>query len=149
MSELKTIKLSQIEPNPFRDGSGGEATWQSVSDTYPFLKSKIERLMQSYEAVNIWEGIIVREHGSKYQLAFGHHRVVAAKRMNITNVPVIVKDLNDNDMLMYMAQENAQEDKDGFLLATMNPIEAVVRAYGAGVIELEKPPEGGGGSRAT
>ena len=71
MSELKTVKVSSIDPNPWRDGSAGTASWESVEATYPLLRDKLERLEQSYANVGVWEGIIVRQVGKRYELAFG------------------------------------------------------------------------------
>ena len=140
MSELKTVKVDVIDPNPWRDGSAGTATWESVEATYPLLRDKLARLEQSYANLGVWEGIIAREGAKgRYELAFGHHRVKAAQIAELATVPVVVKVLSDDDMIRYMAQENAEEDNAGFYLTTMCPIEAVVQAYAAGRVELEKP----------
>ena len=46
MTELRTVKLSELQPNPFRDGGGGTpaATWDSVASVYGYDEQKLEEL---------------------------------------------------------------------------------------------------------
>jgi ParB-like nuclease domain len=70
---LSYVSLSSIEPNPFRD-----------LKTYPYDKRKLEALERSIEHVGLWEGLIGRRAGHGYQLAFGHHRLEAARSRKLT-----------------------------------------------------------------
>jgi hypothetical protein len=70
---LSYVSLSSIEPNPFRD-----------LNTYPYDKRKLEALERSIEHVGLWEGLIGRRAGHGYQLAFGHHRLEAARSRKLT-----------------------------------------------------------------
>lgn len=141
MTELRTVKLSELQPNPFRDGGGGTpaATWDSVASVYGYDEQKLEELQQSFKSNGIWPSVIVRETDKGYQLAFGHHRVEAARRSELNKIPVIVEKLTDNDMLKFMAAENSEEYGHDFALGVMNAVEATVKAYGSGLIELERP----------
>jgi ParB-like nuclease domain len=84
---LSYVSLSSIEPNPFRD-----------LKTYPYDKRKLEALERSIEHVGLWEGLIGRRAGHGYQLAFGHHRLEAARSRKLTTVPLIVRDLTDEEI---------------------------------------------------
>jgi len=73
---LSYVSLSSIEPNPFRD-----------LKTHSFDKRKLEALERSIEHVGLWEGLIGRRAGQGYQLAFGHHRLEAARKTKLTDYP--------------------------------------------------------------
>jgi hypothetical protein len=105
MSEVKQVSVTSIDANPHRD-----------LDTYPWIESKVEALCRSIDAVGLWEGIIVRPAGKRYQLAFGHHRLEAAKRNGIAKVKVIVRDLYDQQMLEFMGRENGEDYSTDFLV---------------------------------
>jgi len=144
MNELRNVKLSLIDPNPFRDGSGGNppATWKSVAEVYGFDEAKLGELQDSFRRNGVWAGAHVRPHGGRFQLAFGHHRFEAASRLGIKEIPVVVAELSDDQMLQFMASENSEEYGHDFALGVMNAVEAVVKAYGAGLVKLEKPIKG-------
>lgn len=141
MTELKNVKLSLIDPNPFRDGSGGNppATWKSVEEVYGFDERKLGELQDSFRRNGVWAGAHVRPQGGRYQLAFGHHRVEAARRLGIKEIPVVVADLSDDQMLQFMASENSEEYGHDFALGVMNAVEAVVKAHNVGKIQLPAP----------
>ena len=141
MRELRDVKLDRINPNPFRDGSGGNpaATWETVEEAYGFDKGKLDELASSIQKNGVWPGTVVRQRkDGEYELAFGHHRVQAAKMLGLKVFPVVVEHLSDDQMLNYMASENSEEYGHDFLLGVMNAVEATVRAFGAGKVELEK-----------
>jgi ParB-like chromosome segregation protein Spo0J len=105
MSELLDIELAAIETNPFR-----------LLKTYPFNERKIETLCRSIKDVGLWEGVIARRKGNRFELAFGHHRREAARRSKLKTIPVIVRDLSDEQMLQFMGRENAEDFNADFLV---------------------------------
>jgi hypothetical protein len=105
MSELLDIELAAIEANPFR-----------LLKTYPFNERKIETLCRSIKDVGLWEGVIARRKGNRFELAFGHHRREAARRSKLKTIPVIVRDLTDEQMLQFMGRENAEDYNADFLV---------------------------------
>jgi len=125
MSELKQVSVASIDANPHRD-----------LDTYPWIESKVEALCRSIDAVGLWEGIIVRPVGKGYQLAFGHHRLEAAKRNGITKIKVIVRDLSDQQMLEFMGRENGEDYSTDFLVM-LNTWEGAVNFAGTGSSEMD------------
>lgn len=104
MANIENIAVGQIDCNPFRN-----------TGTYPFAERKLDALKRSIEAVGLWEGVIGRKTGNRVQIAFGHHRVEAAKRSGLTEVPVILRDLSDADMLGFMGRENMEDYNSDFL----------------------------------
>jgi ParB-like chromosome segregation protein Spo0J len=102
---LSYVSLTAIEPNPFRD-----------LKTHPFDKRKLEALECSIEHVGLWEGLIGRRAGQGYQLAFGHHRLEAARNRKLTTVPLIIRDLTDEEMVGFMGRENMEDFNSDFLV---------------------------------
>ena len=84
--------------------------------TYPFNERKIETLCRSIKDVGLWEGVIARRKGNRFELAFGHHRREAARRSKLKTIPVIVRDLSDEQMLQFMGRENAEDYNADFLV---------------------------------
>jgi ParB/RepB/Spo0J family partition protein len=97
-SKLTSVRVDLIDANP----------WRNLK-RYPFVESKVDALVRSIKDVGLWEGIIVRKVGSRYQLAFGHHRWRAAKKARLKTIPVIVRDLDDADMVRFMGRENLED----------------------------------------
>jgi hypothetical protein len=106
-SEIKQLAVTSIKPNPFRQ-----------LETYPWVDDKIATLRKSMadKDVGMWESVIARKKGNSYELAFGHHRLEAAKREGFKRIPVIVKDLTDAQMIKYMGRENGEDYNTDFLI---------------------------------
>ena len=80
-SAIEQIPIGDIDANPFRR-----------LGAYPYVESKLETLMRSIAEIGLWEGIIARRKGNRYEIAFGHHRLEAQRRLkNTTHVPVIIR----------------------------------------------------------
>lgn len=127
---IQMVSLKDIEANPYRN-----------SDEYKLSEDKIAALTQSYEnAGGFWDGSIqARPHPTKpgkVQIAFGHHRVEAAKRAGLKTIGLVVGPRDNATMLRMMASENQEEFRSDALL-TVETISAVVDAYGRGEIDLE------------
>jgi hypothetical protein len=105
MYHLETVSLSQVRPNPHRD-----------LHTYPWIEEKVATLMRSIEDVGFWAGIIGRQTDDGYELAFGHHRVEAARRLGMAEVPLIIEALDDRRMLQFMGRENGEDYSANFLV---------------------------------
>ena len=115
MSVLKNVGVELIDANPFR-----------CLDEYPWNESKIDALMRSIADVGFWEGVIVRKIGKRYQMAFGHHRLEAAVRSSLTWIPVIERELTDEQMLQFMGRENGEDYSTDFL-TMLNTWEAAIQ----------------------
>jgi ParB-like chromosome segregation protein Spo0J len=100
MSEICNVPLRDIKSNPHRH-----------LDKYPYVEEKIDALMRSMNDVGFWEGVIGRRVGNHVEIAFGHHRIEAARRIDSTMaVPVILRDdMDDEKMLQFMGRENGED----------------------------------------
>ncbi len=105
MREIVNAKLDRIVPNPFR-----------MLDKYPYREEKLVALQSSIEETGFWAGVIARRNGDEFQLAFGHHRVEAARLVGLKTVPLIIQDLTDERMLQLMARENLDDYRASFLV---------------------------------
>jgi ParB/RepB/Spo0J family partition protein len=104
MIEIVDAELNKIVPNPFR-----------MLEKYPYREEKLVALQSSIKETGFWSGVIARRHGDKFQLAFGHHRVEAARLVGLETVPLDVRDLTDEQMLKLMARENLEDYQTSFL----------------------------------
>ncbi|OGQ08688.1 MAG: hypothetical protein A3G32_09290 [Deltaproteobacteria bacterium RIFCSPLOWO2_12_FULL_40_28] len=82
-----------------------------------FDKASIDELAASIEEKGILQPLIVREMGGgKYELVAGERRYRAAKLLHLKTVPVIVKDIDPQEILELALIENIQRQD-------LNPIE--------------------------
>jgi hypothetical protein len=121
---LKTISLSKIKDNPFRD-----------KKINPMDEKRIEELVESIHSTDFWKGVYGREKNGIVEIAFGHHRIDAARKSGLKEIPIEIMEFDEKDMLMRMARENLR----GELLTCLEIVSAAVKAYGAGIILLEEP----------
>jgi len=108
------ISIKDLKPNPFRN-----------FDSLPYDEAKLNSLVDSINKTTFWNeggGILARKVNGKYEMAFGHHRIKAAKKAGITVMDVTVKDLSDEQMIRLMAYENMDIWK-----ADVHTIRATVR----------------------
>ena len=105
MSVIRQINLEKVDPNPYR-----------MLGEYPYNAEKLSVLVRSIKDVGLWEGVIGREKNDRVQIAFGHHRIEAAKRAGLSDVNVVVRDLSDDDMLRFMGRENGEDYRTDFLV---------------------------------
>ncbi|MBD2124837.1 ParB/RepB/Spo0J family partition protein [Microcoleus sp. ZQ-A2] len=82
-----------------------------------FDPEKLEQLVQSVKQHGILEPLLVRPlPGNQYQLVAGERRYRAAARVGLTEVPVVVRELNDTEALQLALVENLQRED-------LNPVE--------------------------
>src|ERR1043166_2815475 len=126
---IEMIALSAIVPNPYRH-----------FEKYQLSEDKINGLIASYANSGFWDGSIqARPHPKKegkYEIAFVHHRIEAARRAGIEQVGLVLAKRTNSDMLRMMADENREEFRSDARV-TMETIAAVIEAYGREEIELE------------
>ncbi len=86
-----------------------------------FYDNTIDELAQSIKENGILQPIVVKPHGTDYQLIAGERRLRAAKRAGLKEVPVIVKDVDGKGQLLFSLIENLQredinpiDEADGF-----------------------------------
>ena len=100
MSEIiKNVNIEDLIPfkdHPFKLRDGEEK----------------EELMTSIKSNQIIEPLIVRPvlSGSKYEVISGHRRLDALKGLGINEVPVIVKNLSDEEAIIMMVDSNLKRE---------------------------------------
>jgi hypothetical protein len=92
------IKVSSIKPNPFRD-----------IDRYPIDRDKVESLKAKIKKTFFWNNIVCRKVGAFYEIAYGHHRLIAIKECGIKEIDIPVVELSDAEMVLMMADENHKD----------------------------------------
>ena len=94
------IKVKDLRPNPFRK-----------IKTYPIDRDKIKALKTSINETTFWDNIVARKHNGKFEIAYGHHRLIALKELRIKEVDIPVRQFDDAAMIKIMANENLDEWK--------------------------------------
>ncbi|MCM8781491.1 MAG: ParB/RepB/Spo0J family partition protein [Candidatus Omnitrophica bacterium] len=102
-NEIIYVQTDKIKPNPF----------QPRED---FDNTSIEELAQSIKEKGVIQPLLVRRKGDFYELIAGERRLRAAKILGINELPIIVKDVDDQDSLELALIENVQRQD-------LNPIE--------------------------
>ena len=112
---LLEVDPARIDPNP-------DQPRQHMDE------AKLAELARSMSEQGIVQPMIVRKHGSRFQLIAGERRWRAAQRAGIARVPVLVRDVADHQVLEIALVENIQREE-------LNPIEEAT-AYRRLVSEL-------------
>lgn len=109
MEELKLIRISDIQKNPYQPRK-------------EFSEEKIKELAQSIKENGLIQPIIVRQSPViGYEILAGERRYRASIAAGLSEVPVIIKKLSDQDMMIHSIIENLQRED-------LNPIEEA-KAY--------------------
>ena len=92
-----SVLASAIVPNPFQPRK-------------IFADENLQELAASIKEFGILQPLIVRKHGTSYQLIAGERRLRAATIAGLSIVPVIVKDINEQEMAEIAMIENLQRE---------------------------------------
>lgn len=117
------VYLRDIVPNPFRNLT-----------KYPLDPEKVKRLRGSISRTDFWDNVVARKRADGlYELAYGHHRIAAAREQlgEDAKVNLIVRDIDDQTMLQMMASDN-----DDISIGTpfmLEVVEAALKIFGAEV----------------
>jgi ParB family transcriptional regulator, chromosome partitioning protein len=81
-----------------------------------FSEKELEALTESIKEQGIIQPILVRKDEQGYELIAGERRLKAAKRVGLTQIPAIVRDITDAELLEISIVENIQREN-------LNPME--------------------------
>jgi ParB family chromosome partitioning protein len=81
-----------------------------------FSENELEDMVDSIRQQGIIQPLLVRKDSNGYELITGERRLRAAKKAGLKQVPVIVKSINDTELLEMSIVENVQR-------SDLNPIE--------------------------
>lgn len=94
------VLVSKLKPNPFRR-----------IDAYPIDRDKVESLKASIKETSFWDNILARPAKDGYEIAYGHHRLVALKEAGEKEVDIPIRDIDNGMMIKIMANENRDSYK--------------------------------------
>lgn len=133
------IAVKNLRPNPFRH-----------LERYPIDQLKVDALKKSIRETSFWDNVLVRPskngHAGEFELAYGHHRYIALKKLGVEKIDVPCRDLDDTTMAKIMAYEN-QEEWGTNAKVEMETIRSIVEGFAEGRIHLPKIQQDAGRSR--
>ena len=94
---VREIQLKELRPNPYQPRK-------------IFEKEAIEELTQSIIEHGILQPIIARKSLKGYEIVVGERRYRAAKAAKLETVPVVVRELNEQQMMELAVLENLQRE---------------------------------------
>ena len=98
MEEFKIVQIKDIQKNPYQPRK-------------EFSEEKIQELAQSIKENGLIQPIIVRKSPVLgYEILAGERRYRASIAAGLSEVPVIVKQLSDQDMMLHSIIENLQRE---------------------------------------
>lgn len=100
--EMK-VPIEKIKPNPNQP-------------RIHFNETELNELCESIREHGVLQPLLVRKKGNGYEIIAGERRFQASKLADLTELPVIVKDVNDEEMLALALIENLQR-------SDLNPLE--------------------------
>jgi ParB-like chromosome segregation protein Spo0J len=98
-ASLIPCAIKNIRPNPFRN-----------SQRYPIRREKVDALRESLRATEYWPNIVARRIDGGAEIAYGHHRIEAARQEYGVDyeISLVIRDLSDETMFQMMARENRE-----------------------------------------
>ncbi len=95
-----SVPTALLDPNPHQPRRAVET-------------ADLEQLAASIREHGLLQPIVVRKHGERYQIVVGERRFRAAQTLGLAEVPVVVRDVPDDQLLELALVENLQrEDLD-------------------------------------
>jgi ParB family chromosome partitioning protein len=107
-SSLATVAVSAIKPNPDQPRRR-------------FDEAALDELAASIATRGVIQPVIVRPAGAGYQLVAGERRWRAAQKAQLHEIPALIRELDDRDVMAIALIENIQRED-------LNPVEEA-RAY--------------------
>jgi ParB family transcriptional regulator, chromosome partitioning protein len=95
--KVQEISIKELRPNPYQPRK-------------VFQKEAIEELKQSIIQHGILQPIIVRKSIKGYEIVVGERRFRAAKEAKLERVPVVVRELTEQQMMELAVLENLQRE---------------------------------------
>jgi hypothetical protein len=123
---MPNIPLELIQSNPFRD-----------FDLHPIDREQVAKLQASINSDGFWASVVAREVDGRYQIAFGHHRIEAARGLGMADVPIEVRDLSDWQMVRMLASENATQ-RGSTAAACLDAVAAISRVLAFNLLRWDE-----------
>lgn len=103
---IAKIRLGDVRHNPFRR-----------FEEFPLIEKKVVALQNSIRETGFWDNVLGRVVDNGVEIAYGHHRIEAARREygDDHEIGVTIRELSDIEMLRVMGLENSED--------WMNPVQ--------------------------
>lgn len=95
--EIIKVKLDDLRPNPYQPRK-------------KFDESALNDLSASIKEHGVFQPIIVKKSIKGYEIIAGERRVRASKLAGVTEIPAIIRNLNDEQMMEIALLENLQRE---------------------------------------
>jgi ParB family chromosome partitioning protein len=89
----RMVSIDRVDPNP-------EQPRQVMGD--------LSELMSSIAEKGVIEPLVVRQRGERYQIVAGERRYQAAVRVGLRELPVVIRDVDDGEVIELALVENLQ-----------------------------------------
>lgn len=113
---ITELKISEIEPNREQPRKS-------------FDEEKIENLAESIKENGIIQPIVVAKGEKTYKIIAGERRWRAARKAGLKTVPVVIKDLKQNQKILEMALIENLQRQDLNAIEEANAFEALITEY--------------------
>jgi len=100
---LQQCGIEEVQPNPFQPRK-------------TFSDEQLQELVDSIREKGILQPLLVRRKSDGYELIAGERRWRAAQRAGLREIPILVREVSDSEMLELSLIENIQREN-------LNPIE--------------------------
>src|SRR5262245_25152839 len=125
------LAVADLRPNPFRH-----------LERYPIDRDKVDALKTSIKDTTFWDNLLARRQNGAFELAYGHHRLIALKELRVDEIDIPVRDLDDDHMAKIMSHENMEEWGHSSTIE-QETVRAIIEGYAEGRLHL--PPVDGTG----
>lgn len=105
---IQEVSLAELRPNPYQPRK-------------QFQEESLQELANSIREHGIVQPLVVRKSIHGYEIVTGERRFRAAKLANLDQVPIVIRDCSDDQMMEIALIENLQRED-------LNPIE-IATAY--------------------
>ena len=103
VERVKELDIESIDPNPNQPRER-------------FDEDGLKELSESIKRNGILQPIVVRRIGKRYELILGERRLRAARMAGLSNIPALIRNIDDSTSLKFALLENLQRED-------LNPIE--------------------------
>jgi len=82
-------------------------------ENHPFQvreDESLEELMESIRCYGVLSPLLARPKGEEYELVSGHRRRLAAQKLDLETVPVLVREMSDDEAVILMVDSNLQRE---------------------------------------
>ena len=110
----RMVSIEQIDPNPNQPRH---------------VMGDLSELMASIAEKGVIEPLVVRQRAGRFQIAAGERRYQAAVQVGIPEIPVVVRDLDDAELIELALVENLQR-KDLTAFEETEALQSLARRFG-------------------